>query len=606
MPGLAGIISKKKRKENEHDLHIMLESMMHEPFYRTGTYVNDQIGIYVAWVCHPNSYSDCMPVHNERKDLTLIFSGENFGDQATLNNMKSRGHEFDLSNASALVHCYEEQGKDFLKHLNGWFNGVLIDGHLGKAILFNDRYGMQRLYYHENRDEFLFSSEAKALLKIRPELRQIDPRGLGEYFSCYCVLENRSLFPAIFSLPGGSAWTFGKDGIIRKNSFFVPGDWENRPALGKEDFYNRLKETFQEILPKYFVSREPIGMSLTGGLDMRMIMACIDQPPGTLPCYTFGGMYRDSLDVSISRKVASACRQPHHVISLNKDFLTDFPKYAEKSIYISDGLLDAGSSYELFFNKSAREIAPVRMTGNFGSEVLRSVRAFKAVPPCDELLHRDFNSHIREAVDTFTEVSGGHKLSFSAFKQGPWSYYGRLAVEQSQVTIRTPYLDNDLISTLYQAPQEATSTVKTQLRLISDCNPELSRILTDRGVGGRYPFASIFNRRYHEILFKAEYYYNHGMPHWLSRIDHALSPLHMEKIFLGRNKFHHYRTWFRSELAQYVLDILSDRRTVARPYLNGKFLKQMTSRHMRGDHSYTSEINMVLTMELFHRMFIDN
>jgi asparagine synthase (glutamine-hydrolysing) len=38
-------------------------------------------------------------------------------------------------------------------------------------------------------------------------------------------------------------------------------------------------------------------MSLTGGLDIRMIMVCINQPPESLPCYTFGGVYRDSLDI---------------------------------------------------------------------------------------------------------------------------------------------------------------------------------------------------------------------------------------------------------------------------------------------------------------------
>ena len=35
-------------------------------------------------------------------------------------------------------------------------------------------------------------------------------------------------------------------------------------------------------------------MSLTGGLDGRMILAWANLSPGILPCYTFGGTYRDS------------------------------------------------------------------------------------------------------------------------------------------------------------------------------------------------------------------------------------------------------------------------------------------------------------------------
>ncbi|MGO9138319.1 MAG: hypothetical protein ACLQBC_11700 [Syntrophales bacterium] len=606
MPGIVGIISKRERDINERDLDAMMDCMMHEPFYNSGAYINDQLGIYVGWICHHNSFADCMPIFNEKKDLVLIFSGENFADRELIERLKRQDHEFDTSNASALIHLYEEDGEDFLKRLNGWFNGVLIDGRLDKAILFNDRYGMQRIYYHENKYEFLFSSEAKALLNIRLVLRKIDFKSLGEFLSCGCVLQNRTLFSDISLLPGGAAWSFQNGKCSKKEHYFEPTMWENQPILEKELFYEKLKETFLTILPKYFYPTQPIAMSLTGGLDTRMIMACIEQPANSLPCYTFGGIYRDSLDVVISRKVANACHQQHHVIKLGTEFLDDFAKYAEKSVYISDGYLDACGSYELYLNKYARDIAPIRMTGNFGSEVLRSVRAFKAVPPCNGLLDPQFNIYIREAVETFSEISKGHRLSFTLFKQGPWSYYGRLAVEQSQLTMRTPYLDNDLVGLVYQAPEEATSTVELQLRLIGDCNPALSWIPTDRGFGGRYRSVSIFSRRYYEFLFKAEYYYNHGMPHWLANLDSALSPLHLEKLFLGRNKFHHFRIWFRRELARYVRDILSDKLTASRPYLNKNFLEKIVSGHMRGDHSYTNEINMVLTAELLHRLLIEN
>ena len=95
------------------------------------------------------------------------------------------------------------------------------------------------------------------------------------------------------------------------------------------------------------------------------------------------------------------------------------------------------------------------------------------------------------------------------------------------------------------------------------------------------------------------------MPHWLARLDNLLSPLHLERLILGYNKFHHYRIWFRRELAQYVLDILSDKRTLARSYLNGKIVENMLSAHIRGNKNYTSEINMVLTLELINRLFMD-
>jgi len=35
-------------------------------------------------------------------------------------------------------------------------------------VLFNDRYGMQRLYYNESREAFYFAAEAKAVLAVCP------------------------------------------------------------------------------------------------------------------------------------------------------------------------------------------------------------------------------------------------------------------------------------------------------------------------------------------------------------------------------------------------------------------------------------------------------
>ena len=46
----------------------------------------------------------------------------------------------------------------------------------------------------------------------------------------------------------------------------------------------------------------PLAMSLTGGLDSRMILAWHKPSPGSLPCYSFGGTFRDSQDVLLARE----------------------------------------------------------------------------------------------------------------------------------------------------------------------------------------------------------------------------------------------------------------------------------------------------------------
>ena len=406
MPGIVGIISKETNRSYEKELDLMLGSMMHEPFYTSGTYVNNQVGHYVGWVCQKGSFADCMPVWNEKKDSCLLYSGEDFTDKDVIEDLKFRGHEFDSSNASYLIHIYEEKGDEFLTHLNGRSSGVLLDRLKGKIVLFNDRYGMQRIYYHENRDAFYYSSEAKSLLKVIPKLRNLDYKGLGEYFSCGCVLENRTLFKNIYLLPCGSKWTFRDGSIVKKDHYFKASTLENKRIMDIDAYYETLRDKFEEILPRYFRLQETIGMSLTGGLDTRIIMAYLDLNPGQLPCYTFGGMYRECADVKIARKIADLCNQPYHVIRLGKDLFSDFYKLAERTVYITDGSLDVSGTPELYANRLAREISPVRMTGNYGSEVLRSNIAFKPNPPCEQLFHADFFEHIRDAGRHSRKLAG--------------------------------------------------------------------------------------------------------------------------------------------------------------------------------------------------------
>jgi asparagine synthase (glutamine-hydrolysing) len=584
----------------------MIAPMMHESFYASGRYINKNLGLYAGWVCHPGSFSDCMPICNESKDICLIFCGEDFSDSSDSSRLRARGHDYNPENASYLIHLYEEIGPKFIEKLNGWFSGMLVDLRTQSVVLFNDRYGLSRIYYHENADGFYFSSEAKSLLKILPELRQLNLTSLGETFSCGCVLQNRTLFSNISLLPGGSMWTFTGKSDIKKDSYFSREQWESQPLLNSAEYYEKLKETFSRILPKYFRGKRQVAMSLTGGLDGRMIMAWANCQTGELPCYTFGGTYRDCADVRIARRVAKKCGQSHNTIVIGNEFFPEFPQLAEKAVFVSDGTMDVSGSVELFANRMARDVAPVRLTGNYGSEILRGNVAFK--PSAGEQAFWDpaFSELVRGAAATYQRERLCHEVSFIAFKQVPWHHYARLSVEQSQITMRSPYLDNDLVALMYQAPPNLIVSKEPSLRLIAEGNADLAKIPTDRGLLHHpIPGVTKLQNLYAEVTAKAEYAYDYGMPQWLAGIDGVLESLHLEKLFLGRHKFYHFRVWYRDRLSQYLKDILLDSRTRSRPYLFGNRLEKILIAHIQGKGNYTTALHQALTAELIHRQLIE-
>jgi asparagine synthase (glutamine-hydrolysing) len=602
LPGIVGIITNRPKAEAESELNQMLESLRHESFYVAGTWTDPALGVYVGWVAREGAFAAKMPVQNERGDATLIFSGEEFPEPGKIQALRAAGHAINSDAPSYLIHRYEEE-PDFPKQLNGRFHGLVVDRTRGMAMMFNDRYGLQRLYYHEGKDSFYFAAEAKAILKVRPELRVADPRGIGEYIVCGCVLENRTLFPDIQVLPPGSAWTFRGGKLDKKSPYFEPGEWEKLEPLKPEEYYGHLRDVFVKNLPRYFEGREQIGVSLTGGLDTRIIMAWQKPAPNTMPCYTFGSMYRDNEDVKLARRVAQICGQHHTTIPTGEEFLSQFAHYAERTIYLTDATVDTSRAPDLYLNEKARLLAPIRMVGTYGSEMLLHAVMFKAVEPVAGLYQKDLLPEIQRATQTYDASRQGHPVTFITFRQSPWHHYGVLGLEQTQVGVRTPYLDNELVRTIYQSPGPVAVNEEGRIRLIREGNLALAQLRTDRGLGDKK------NPALHallEFLFKAEYAYDYGMPQWIAQADHLLSPLRLERIWLGRHKLYHFRLWFRDRLRDYVREMLLSSRSLARPYLERKRVERIVNAHLRGNRNYTTEIHRLISLELLHRLFIDN
>ena len=315
-------------------------------------------------------------------------------------------------------------------------------------------------------------------------------------------------------------------------------------------------------------------------------------------------MLRDCRDIVVARQIAQLCDQTHQVIRVGKEFLSNFAHYAERSVYLTDGCVDTSRAPDLYLNELAREIAPVRMTGNYGGEVLRGVRAFKPEDPFQGLFPLEC---LADAKATYADQLKGHPVSFAVFKQGPWHHYGILSLEETQVSMRSPFLDNDFVRTVFRAPKQAFGSNETSLRLIADGNRTLAAIATDRGLAGDGGLLSETAwRNLLEFQFKAEYAYDMGMPQWLAQFDHVLSPLRMERLFLGRHKIFHFRTWYRDVLAGYIREMLLDPRTLSRPYIERKKLEAIVQGHLKGNRNYTNEIHKVLTLEIIHRLFLDN
>lgn len=603
MPGLVGLFRHAEPSEAHGVVDRMVAAMRHEDSYVSGSIAVPELALYAGWAVHNGSYSDCLPAWNERKDVFLLLVGEEFGRTS---GPGETHHSSERPAVRGLLTQYEALGPRFLRNLNGWFGGLLVDLRRRRAWLFNDRFGLGRLYFAEGPEGLYFASEAKSLLAVRPDLRNIDPGALGEVLALGCTIENRTLFPGVSLLPGGSIWTLAADGPVLRERYFEPDEWASQPPLDESSFPTELASTFAAVLPRYLRDGPDVAMSLTGGLDGRMIMAWAGAPPGSLPCYTFVGEYRDCHDVRVARQVADLCRQTHCTIGIGTDFCKQFAALAERAVFISDGTMDVTGAVELYANRQARSIAPVRLTGNYGSEIVRGNVAFGPSTSAGVFLAPELRPYLEAAGHAFAEARMCGDPTFVAFKQVPWHHYGRFSVEHSQLTPRSPYLDNDLVALMHRAPAAMLRARRPSLEVIEKGAARLARLPTDRGqVIESFPLAGVLRSAIRELSFKAEYAYDYGMPQWLAALDHALAPLHLERLFLGRHKFYHFRVWYRERLAAYVRDVLLDPRSLERPHVDRRSLTRIVEGHVNGIRNHTGDIHQALTVELIYRTLVD-
>jgi asparagine synthase (glutamine-hydrolysing) len=237
---------------------------------------------------------------------------------------------------------------------------------------------------------------------------------------------------------------------------------------------------------------------------------------------------------------------------------------------------------------------------------MRSEDYLKADLPEEKIFNPEFEPHNLNALKTLQLAKKRHPQSYVIYNIIPWQLQGNLLAAQSELVVRTPFMDNRLVKLMYQVQKDVRVGEELTFRLILSGNPELGKIRTDWGLKANgFYITHLLARIYYGFLFKAEYGFSQGMPHWLSYIENYLDLFKIEKYIIGRHKIENYRLWFKDNISDYIKNILLDDRSKRREYLKIGIIEELVKEHISGKKNHTNEINKLLTMELIQRIFIE-
>src|ERR1700733_5616188 len=166
MCGIVGIL---EFGENGHVDSSVLRRMCNVIAHRgpddDGFFTEGQIGLGMRRLSIVDLATGHQPIGNENDSVQIVFNGEIYNHRLLREQLITHGHRFRTqSDTEAIVHLYEEYGRDCVQHLRGMFAFAIWDAKRKSLFIARDRLGIKPLYYHLTPRSFIFGSEIKVLL----------------------------------------------------------------------------------------------------------------------------------------------------------------------------------------------------------------------------------------------------------------------------------------------------------------------------------------------------------------------------------------------------------------------------------------------------------
>lgn len=619
MPGIVGILDPGCPP---HELGELLSRMCsvikHEPWYQTQLCVRASVaaGRVGLGIINPQP----QPASNEDGSVLVWMDGEiyDFQRQALTQRLRQAGHTIrGDGDAELIAHLYEDSGESCVVDLDGTFAVAIYDSRQGKLMLAVDREASRPLYFYANAERFLFACEVKAILVDERVPRRVDEQAVIELFTFRHVLADRTLNQDVRFLPAGYLATY-QDGRAQVRPYWKPAIAEDPSSLSSAAYADEIIVALRRALERQMYDHRPIGEFLSGGLDSRMLAGLA--PPLNGRFHTFSRGPKDCWDVQFGARVAQRVGSQHHFLELEPDFLL---KVGEKGVWITDGLMTVNDLYVLGVIDQVKPHVDVAFLGNGrGSGILGGLKVdsdMLRVTSLEEaagVLLAQHSAYMPQAVQTrvfsrpFYERTRG--VTFDALRQLLGQYdsdsYHSLAetfcvqcrwprsanwgafLARSRVETRSPYSDNEFCDLICRVPARWRASRQMQLAVLKRSRPDLARVPWDyTGLP-----AAISTPK---VIFMRRAYFR------LRREIEGLTRGRIPSVRVAKRA--DYPLWYRTVLRSWLEGILLDERTLSRGYYDGSGMRQLIQEHMSGNRDYALQFGLLLTFELWNRLFID-
>lgn len=224
------------------------------------------------------------------------------------------------SDAALLAALYRRDNDfDFLKLIDGVYAAVVYDEPRRLVHLVSDRYGLRHLYWTTHAGGLAWASEVKAMLRLPGFEPEVDRATLQDFFEKGNLTGDRSWLEGVGLLAAATVLTWRLDGRAPRTRRYWGAD-SIRPLEGEPDaveLADELGRLFRDAVGRRSRAGERTGLTLSGGLDSRAILAAIPRRAEPLHAVTFGK--RGCEDARVAALAAAAKGAEHHFMEMGAE-----------------------------------------------------------------------------------------------------------------------------------------------------------------------------------------------------------------------------------------------------------------------------------------------
>ena len=273
MCGIFFYLNKKKdiNKKEENKLDSASKVLFHRgPDYQSSIIYKNLYIFHSRLSIQDNNKRSNQPMIKKHKNnkYTIVYNGEIYNFKELKKKIKRNISFKTKSDTEVLLNLFiiNQKNLDFINKLEGMFSFIIFNEYKNELFFGRDFFGQKPMYYFDNEEYLIISSEIKPILKFtKKNGSNLNNLALKKYLLKNDYFAGReTLFDNIYQvLPG-------EIGTIINNQIFLKKIYKKINFNTKSKKNNYFKILKNNIL-KHLISDKKISLSLSSGIDSSLI-----------------------------------------------------------------------------------------------------------------------------------------------------------------------------------------------------------------------------------------------------------------------------------------------------------------------------------------------